>query len=318
MAATDAPAPELPLARQDPVERWFPSRGARCHARWWRAESDALTTDAGRPCIVLGHGFGATADSGLEPYARAFAAAGIDALLFDYPGFGRSEGAPRQVVTFRGHRRDFRAAIALARTLEGVDRDRIALFGSSYSGGHVLAAAAQDGRIAAVVSQCPAVDGRAALLNVVRRDGVGQVLRLTAAGLADAAGAALRRPPRTIPAVGAPGQLAVMTTPDAFAGMTEIAGPTWENRIAARELLVLALNRPITAVPDVACPILLCNCDEDAVCPPEATRATAASAPGRAELRSFPIGHFDIYRSPWFERAAADQVAFLQRVLARS
>ena len=87
----------------------------------------------------MGHGFGATKDAGLEPFAERFAAAGLDVLVFDYRGYGISDarvGHPRQDVHHLRHREDYHAAVAAARSLPGVDPERIVVWGSSYSGGH--------------------------------------------------------------------------------------------------------------------------------------------------------------------------------------
>ena len=137
----------------------FESAGERCAAWHLTGEGDAFARDRRRPCVVMAHGFGGTRDSGLLPFAQAFAAAGLDAFVFDYRNFGDSTGEPRQLVDWRRHREDYRAAIAHARGLDGVDPDRIVLWGTSYSGGHVVAVAADDARIAAVIAQTPATDG---------------------------------------------------------------------------------------------------------------------------------------------------------------
>ena len=63
----------------------------------------------------MAHGFGATKDSGLLPFAEAFAEAGLDVLLFDYRCFGESSGEPRQLAWPPRHREDYRAAIAKLR-----------------------------------------------------------------------------------------------------------------------------------------------------------------------------------------------------------
>ncbi len=67
----------------------------------------------------MAHGFGTTRDSGLLPFAERFAAAGCDVLLFDYRGFGGSDGSPRQDVDHRRHREDYHAAVAAARARAG-------------------------------------------------------------------------------------------------------------------------------------------------------------------------------------------------------
>ena len=154
-------------------------------------EGDAFADAQGRrPCVVLAHGFAGTVDSGLLPYAERFAAAGLDALAFDYRHFGASGGEPRQLVSVPRQLEDYAAAIAFARTLPDVDPARIAVWGTSFSGGHVVEVAVADGRVAAAIAQTPAMDGRATLLNVAalrrrRRARPG----ITLAGIRDALGA---------------------------------------------------------------------------------------------------------------------------------
>jgi fermentation-respiration switch protein FrsA (DUF1100 family) len=299
-------------------ETGLTSSGTRCAAWYLRAGSEALTGPRGRPCVVMGHGFGATRDAGLLPFAERFAAAGADVLVFDYRGYGTSDGEPRQNVAHLRHRRDYHAAIAHARGLPDVDRDRIVLWGSSYSGGHVVPVAAKDGQVAAVISQGAAMDGLAALLEIARYAGVGQLLRLTAHGLRDAVGALLRRPPHRIPVVGPPGSLAAITAEGAESGYRSIMGPTFRNEMLARGALIIPLNRPVTAAAKLRCPIFLVVAEDDNIAPPAAVRAVAAKAGAGAEVLSLPSGHFDIYTGEMFERSAAAQVDFLTRTLAVS
>src|SRR5919108_194993 len=146
---------------------------------------------------------------------------------------------------------------AYVRRLPGVDPDRIVLWGTSYSGGHVIAVAADDGRVAAAVSQVPATDGLAALLEVRRSAGARILLRATAAGLRDAVRGLLGREPLRLPVVGPPGTLAAMSSPDALPGFKAIAGPTWRNEYCARGALHAARNRPVNRAADVRCPLLI-------------------------------------------------------------
>jgi pimeloyl-ACP methyl ester carboxylesterase len=285
----------------------FSSGGTECAA--WLYRPDAA---APRPVVVMAHGFSATRELGLDKYAERFCAAGLGVLLFDYRHFGASAGEPRQLLDIRQQHADYHAAIAFARRLDWADPARIALFGSSFSGGHVVVVAAQDARIAAVVAQCPFEDGLAtarALFGV-------NMLKLTGAGIRDQLGALAGRPPHYVPAVGEPGSFAVMTTPDSKPGFDAIlpAETRWENRVAARIALRFATYRPGTKARDVGCPILFCVCDTDALAPAAATVKLAAAAP-RGEVKRYPIGHFDIYVGEWFERAVTDQTEFLTRHL---
>ncbi|HEX3318091.1 MAG TPA: alpha/beta hydrolase, partial [Solirubrobacteraceae bacterium] len=113
----------------------FESGGERCAAWLLRGEGDAFARAGRRPCVVMAAGFGGTRDSGLLPFAQAYAAAGLDVLVFDYRTFGDSTGEPRNLIHWGRHRDDYHAAIAFARGLAGVDDDRIVLWGTSYSGG---------------------------------------------------------------------------------------------------------------------------------------------------------------------------------------
>jgi pimeloyl-ACP methyl ester carboxylesterase len=290
----------------------FTSSGTSCGAWYLRAETDELTTTRGRPCIVMGHGFAATRDAGLLPFAERFAGAGADVLIFDYRGFGTSDGVPRQDVNHRKHRQDYHAAVAAARGLRGVDKSRIVLWGSSYSGGHVVAVAAKDRRIRAVISQGAAMDGLAALRMVQSTSGTRKVLTLTLAGLRDLARVLTGRQAHVVPVVGEPGSSAVIVSPGAVAGYEAIMGPTFRNEMCARGILRLALNRPVAAAGKLRAPILLIVAEQDNVAPVSAVRAVARRAGKLAETESFDCGHFDIYVGEVFEKSVARQVEFLR------
>ena len=256
-------------------------------------------------CVVMAHGFSATRDEGLEPYAEAFAQAGYAALVFDYRHFGASGGEPRQLLDISRQLDDYRVAIAYARTIGAV-----VLWGSSFSGGHVLELAATEKDIAAAIAQCPFADG----LSTIRVAEPKNIARATAIAIAEQAGALAGRGPRTIPAVGAPGTFAAMTAPEAEPGFRALVQPgsAWRNEIAARVMLHLGTYRPAAKAAKIKCPLLVCVCDSDQTTPPGPAEKAAQRAPhGRAI--HYPYGHFDIYTDP---QARADQVAFLKEVLA--
>ena len=99
------------------------------------------------PTIVMAHGFSAVKEMYLDRFAEAFAAAGLGALVFDNRNFGASDGEPRQEIDPWEQVRDYRHAITYATTLPEVDAERIGIWGSSYSGGHVLVVGAIDERL---------------------------------------------------------------------------------------------------------------------------------------------------------------------------
>jgi dienelactone hydrolase len=139
--------------------------------------------DAGEkrlPTIIMSHGWGGTA-AALRPDAIAFAKVGYLVITIDYRGWGKSDsrlilagGSPvqkdgkliaevkevREVVDPIDQTADIMNAIHWAVGEERCDSKRIGLWGSSYSGGHVVYVAARDPRVKAFVSQVGAMDSR--------------------------------------------------------------------------------------------------------------------------------------------------------------
>ena len=146
--------------------------------------------DRDMPCVVMAHGFSGTRDDGLPAYAEAFRAAGYAVVLFDFRHFGASSGQPRQLLDIERQIADYRAVVRWARQLDGVDPDRMVLWGTSFSGGHVLEVAATDPRIAAVIAQVPFTDGVPTLMPAPLKNVV--LLRSRACGIRSAPGAAVR------------------------------------------------------------------------------------------------------------------------------
>jgi len=291
----------VPRTRED---LRIPSHGDQLAAYLYRPDAEGPV-----PCVVMAHGFSATRDDGLPAYAEAFQQAGFAVVLFDYRHFGASTGEPRQLLDISRQQDDYRAVIDWARHADGIDPDRIALWGSSFSGGHVIAVAAADPRIAAVVSQAPFTDSVAA----IRAMPVRNAARAGVAAVRDQLGALLGRPPRYLPAVGEPGTFAAMTAPEATPGFEAIVGPEslWRNEVAARVVLQLSRYRPVRLASRLTMPVLFCVCDADATTPPGPSLEAARRAP-RGELHRYPYGHFAIYTDP---QVKVDQVEFLRRVL---
>lgn len=295
----------------------FQSKGVTLRAGLFAAANDALKNPRGLPCVVMAHGLGGTRAAGLTPFAECFAAAGLTVLCFDYRGFGTSNGEPRQLVNVRMQLDDWAAAIAHARTLSGVDPQRIATWGSSFSGAHSVAAAVEDGHIAAVSSQGAMMDGLASLINLVKQCGAVPALRLTAYGIADAVRGALGLSRVTTAVVGLPGEDAALTTPDSKPGYLRLTPPDWKNEISTSWALTLALYRPNLMTPRLPCPALFCIATEDVVVPPSAMEDGARRAPDKVEVKRYAAKHFEVYVPPVFNEVSRDQVEFFTRVLKR-
>src|SRR6267142_1031082 len=122
------------------------------------------------PTIVMAHGFSAVKEMYLDAFAEVFTHAGLGALVFDNRNFGASDGEPRQEIDPWQQVRDYRHAITYACTLPTVDATRIGIWGSSYSGGHVLVVGAIDRRVRCVVAQVPLISGHRNARRLIRAD----------------------------------------------------------------------------------------------------------------------------------------------------
>jgi dienelactone hydrolase len=203
-------------------------------AAWLYSGAD---NGAAAPIVVMAHGLSGTRRDRLGAFAERFAAAGFAALAFDHRGFGDSEGEGDLFHPTR-QLEDWRAAIAFVRSLPQIDPERVTTFGSSMGGGNALAAAAEDPRVAAAISQVP-------FLDIVR-----QAHRPPPSVAARALWAAVRN--RHLPAVGRPGEAAFINAPGAAAGWRHVVAigedSRWRNRASARWLLGRPY-RPARAAP---------------------------------------------------------------------
>lgn len=132
------------------------------------------------PTIVMSHGWGGTA-AALRPDAIVFARAGYLVVALDYRGWGNSDSRlvladknveqqngkmiaevkeVREVVDPIDQTTDILNAINWVAGDKQCDPDRIGIWGSSFSGGHVVYVAARDPRVKAFVSQVGSMDGR--------------------------------------------------------------------------------------------------------------------------------------------------------------
>lgn len=255
------------------------------------------------PIVVMAHGLTGTRRDGLGPFAERFAAAEIAALVFDHRGFGDSAGEA-DLFEPRRQLEDWRAAIEFARSLPGVDADRVATFGSSMGGGNALAAAAGDPRVAAAISQVPFLD----IVTQSHRSPARVSARMLAAAVSN----------RHLPAVGQPDEAAPINAPAAEQGWRRIVAggedSRWRNRVSSRWLLGRPF-RPGRHAASLHCPWLVCVGEADQVARPAPAIAAARRAP-KGELRTYPgVDHFDIYDGPSHEAVVADQLDFLRRHL---
>ena len=227
-------------------------------------------------------------------------------MSFDYRHWGDSDGEPRRWFSLRRQLEDWRAAVAHARTLDGVDPDRIALWGMSSAGGHVLLTAADDRQIAAVVSLVPLADGLAFNLRpappTVSVRVMWRAVRET-----------ITRRPVIMPVAGPPGTLAANAAPEALDGFERLtAGTDWRNEVNSSPALAMFTYRPVRRAGNIVAPILLQAGEYDGMAPYAPIEKVASMAP-HAELIRYPMDHFGCFSPEHIDRVAADQIEFLHR-----
>jgi pimeloyl-ACP methyl ester carboxylesterase len=253
----------------------------------------------------MAHGFSLTRHDGLPAYAERLAEAGIAVLVFDHRYLGDSGGEPRQRFRKRDQLQDWRAAVAHARTLDGVDPQRVVLWGFSFSGGHVVETAAADGGVAAALVLCPMVDGLARALATPPALSAW----LTPRALADQFGRH-----NLVAVTGQSGEHAAMTLPGEADGFHAAVpeGSPWRNEISPAVFLTVALHRPLARARSLRMPLWVGLGEQDVSVSRGAVERLAARAP-RGELHRYPYDHFGAFLGDGPQLVGGDQVDFLRR-----
>jgi fermentation-respiration switch protein FrsA (DUF1100 family) len=312
------------------------------------------------PIVIMSHGIGGQKDMGLTRYGKEFVKAGYASLMFDYRHFGGSyskKKAPyRNYINPWMHFSDIQTVLQFvqAGNLDevGIDQDRIALWGSSFAGGHVLAATSTlpsihptvsslsgTSGLRAVISQIPHLNGKLATKQAIAVRGVLGTLRVIAVAAADyfysLFGPAYfaifhsdgkhQYSPLYVPIAGITGSTAYMTMseeglisyyskhPDVYLG-------GWRNLAPARTMAVISLYNPenyLDSYPSDI-PLLFVTASRDSICPPSLVEDAVLRHKKRlqkTEMVTVNCDHFDIYYGEPFEHSFAAMRNFLQKHL---
>lgn len=263
--------------------------------RGWHYRPDGVKKAV--PTVVMAHGFSAVKEMYLDRFAEAFAGAGLGAIVFDNRNFGASDGTPRQEIDPWQQVRDYRHAITFAETLPEVDAARIGVWGSSYSGGHVLVLGAIDKRIKCVVAQVPLISGHRNAQRLIRADFWSAVR-----GLFDDDRRAryAGKPPAMIPVVAEdPLAPSALPTPDSWRWFTETGqsrAPSWKNEVTLRSVEMFTEYEPGAYIEWVSpTPLLLVVALGDHLTVADEALAAFERAREPKKLVTLAGGHFDAY-----------------------
>jgi len=205
---------------------------------------EPANTSSTTPAVVMAHGFTSVKEQYLDKYAEVFCSEGFHVLVYDHANFGESEGTPRQEMDPVLQRRGYRDAITFLQSLPGIDPQRIGIWGTSLSGGHVIEVAAIDRRVKCVVAQVPSISGHESAKRRLRSDLVPAMLaRYDNDRKARFAGAQLA----IIAAVSDdPGVACAMVGVDSYEYFmnTRSFAPNWKNEVTLRSTELFRENEP--------------------------------------------------------------------------
>lgn len=217
-------------------------------------------------------------------------------LAYDNINFGASGGEPRQEADPQLQRRGYRDAITFVGLRPDVDKERIGIWGTSYSGGHVLEVAAHDRRVKCVVSQIAFASG---FTNFLRRTLPANRKAVLDLQNADREARFLGRSPAMIKAVSnVPGEACVMPGPDAYKYFTEQAkhAPNWRNEVTLRSVdNTRGLENDAYVQHISPTPLMMILALEDELAPPDLSIAMYEKALEPKKLVLIPGHHFTPY-----------------------
>ncbi|KAE8137302.1 Alpha/Beta hydrolase protein [Aspergillus pseudotamarii] len=276
-------------------------------------------SDSKLPCLIMTHGFSGLKEMDLNMFADHFVSnLSLSCLVYDNRGFGDSDTKaeqPRQEIIPAQQISDYSDAITYAQSRSDVDSDKIGVWGSSYSGGHVLWLGAVDKRVKVVLSQVPCVDGWTTFHRLIRPDFIAGLNQLFQDDrLARAAG----KPAGTLPVVDADVyKPSALPTPDSYEFFTSWGKKSnWKNEVTVKSVEAFREYNPSAHIHHISpAPLLMTVAQNDVLTPTDIALEAFSRALEPKQLHILPGGHFDGYSGPNFEANAGCQTEFLRKYL---
>jgi fermentation-respiration switch protein FrsA (DUF1100 family) len=258
------------------------------------------------PAVVLCHGFAGVKEILLPPYAERLASKGFAALAFDYRGFGESGGERGRLVPLE-QMADIRNAITYLQTLDKVDPERIALWGSSFGGANAIRVAALDKRVKTVIAQLTFASGERMVKGKMDEDSLAK-LDETLKKVQERAvtqNKVLRLSPDRI-----------ITDEDSKAFFAKMVAQyshlNIDVKIPFLALAHIMEHNPQDCIAEIGCPILIISAERDIVCPPQESKILFERARDPKKLVMLQgCRHYDAYEGEPFEKGAAEIVQWL-------
>ncbi len=284
----------------------FVNQGVRCASTLHRPES----SKGPHPTILMVHGWGGTQLTLVTGFIDAFNDAGFAVLTFDYPGWGDSEGLPRNVISPWKREKTVEAALAYTKSLQDVDQTNIILWGSSFGGGHVVKMAAEHPELRGAIAQVPMLDG----ILAVKAVPPARMIRFGIDMMRD-----MLNPfsAHYLPIVSPEGEYSSMDRDGAWrveGWIEDTLNRQRDNRVAARSLATMGFYRPQKHLKKIKIPTLVIGATRDTVAPFDEGKVRNLSSE-KVEIQTIDANHFDPYLDHWFEDNIDRQVNFIKSLV---
>lgn len=277
------------------------------------------------PAIIMAHGYNCIKELYLDKFAEQFARNGFAVLAYDNQNFGESGGEIRQELDPWQQVRDYRHAITFMQNQSFVDPNKIGVWGTSYTGGHVLVVAAIDKRVKAVVSQVPTISGWQGMLRRTRPD-AWEKLRKDFDE--DRMNRFNGKAPKLVPMIQEPNdsQLVSHSSADAWDFFTGKNAPKedqwrfakWRNEVTLRSIEMYSEYEPGSYIERIApTPLLMLVAENDIVAMTDLEIAAFNRAGEIKKLHIFPGTHFSAYIDQ-FESLSEKAADWFNRYLKNS
>ena len=251
------------------------------------------------PGVVMSSGFAGVKEGFLgNPFHTVMAEAGMAVLLYDHANTGTSGGEPRQELDPILQQRGYQDAITFLASRDEVDTGRIGIWGTSYSGGHVLAVAAHDRRVQAVVSQAMTISGHR---NLLRRHTQAGYLRLQRSWAEERLRLARGGAPSLVPAFAEDSETVLYQA----ARPPEERG-NWRNQVTVRTWELYDEYEPAAFIERIApIPLLMIVPLDDTITPSQDALDAYDRAGQPKRLVTVPGTHYAVYGDQ-FERTSSE------------
>ncbi len=244
------------------------------------------------PCIIMTNGFTALIEHHLASFAEIFAQAGFCVLIYDHRNCGMSTGEPRYEINPEIQIKDYSQAITYAQSLPSVKSNAIGIWGTSYSGGHVLVVAANDERVKSVVTQVPFIKGHHDYLKKQYPD---KWLSILKSYERDNLNRTAGKAPQKIPVVSLDKKItAVMTDERAYDFFTSVKN--WPNEVTLQSVAMSGDYYPINSIEHIKqIPILFIVSQQDNINPKKFALEAYEKVSEHKKLIILKGDHFSVY-----------------------